>query len=145
VRRAFLFFTTTILLAFGASSAAAADVVTETVVEKDVTETFPVENPCTGERATVTIEATVVFHITELDDGTIHAHFTSTGSFTLDGITGHVTEAGSFSVARKGTTSETFSFTAASTEFTLKETFHFTVNAKGRVTAEVEVANIRCA
>jgi hypothetical protein len=53
---------------------------TFTVTVKDVTETFPEVNPCTGVPGTVTITYNAVFHFTETKNG-VHLTGTTTGVF----------------------------------------------------------------
>jgi hypothetical protein len=55
---------------------------TFTVTVKDVTETFPEVNPCTGVPGTVTITYNAVFHFTETKNG-VHLTGTTTGVFTF--------------------------------------------------------------
>jgi hypothetical protein len=57
---------------------------TETVTFKNVTESFPDVNPCTGDPAVVTITYNGVLHISEDATGGFHITGTLTGTFFLD-------------------------------------------------------------
>jgi hypothetical protein len=75
-------FTVAVLLALATAPAAAGPATTETVVAKDVVETFPTTDPCSGAPGDVTTTSNSVFHTT-VKDGTMHVTFTQTGTFTF--------------------------------------------------------------
>ena len=56
---------------------------TSTETFKDVTETFPEVNPCTGDPGAVTVTYNGVFHVTELASGEQHLTGTLTGTFVF--------------------------------------------------------------
>lgn len=153
MRRVALFFATLALLA-NPATAKAAVAVNETDVEIGGTETFTDVNPCTGDPAEITITFNAVFHITELDDGTVHVTFTQTGDFLLDTIeasepdfSGHFTIWGGFNGNKKNA-SETFTFELVGrgtdgSRLQLNGTAQFKANAKGDVVVAFE--NFRCA
>ncbi len=153
MRRITLLFATLAVLAFPATADAAV-VVNETDVVIGGTETFTDVNPCTGDRAEITITFNGVFHITELDDGTLHVTFTQAGDFLLDTIkasepdyTGHFSIWGGFNGNKKNA-SETFTFEVVGTgtdgsRLQLNGTAQFKVNAKGEVVVDFD--KFRCA
>lgn len=57
---------------------------TSTTNLKNVTETFPEINPCTGESGTVTVTYNAVFHVTHDATGGTHTTGTLTGTFDFD-------------------------------------------------------------
>lgn len=153
MRRALLFLVTLAVLALPVGARAAV-VLNETDVVIGGTETFRDVNPCTGDRAEITITFNAVFHITELDDGTLHATFTQTGDFLLDTLkesepdfSGHFTIWGGFNGNKKNA-SETFTFTIAG-KGTDGSSLHFHVTAQFKVNAQGEVVvafeKVRCA
>jgi len=120
-RRTLTFLAVVGLLLLPASSAFAAGAVTETQKFKNVTESFPDTNPCSGVPGTVTITYNGVIHTTQNDNG-----FHITGTFTGDFVfvpddpaqptyTGHFTN--------------WFGFNANQRNFT--GTFTFSVHGKG--------------
>jgi hypothetical protein len=72
-----------LLLAMAAPALAGGPAQTFTETVKDVTETFPEVNPCTGDEGTVTITYNGVFHVTELASGEFHLTGTLTGTFVF--------------------------------------------------------------
>lgn len=85
IRRVFvLVVTLSTLLLTAVATVAAAPAQTETVVVKDVTETLPDEDPCTGVPGLVTVTYNGVLHITGLPGGTYHVTGTQTGIFTFE-------------------------------------------------------------
>lgn len=73
-----------LLAAMGPASGHGGPAETFTVTFKDVTETFPDVNPCTGEPATIFVtEENGVLHMTQHPDGHFHLTGTFTGRFTL--------------------------------------------------------------
>jgi hypothetical protein len=72
-----------LLLAMAAPALAGGPAQTFTETVKDVTETIPEVNPCTGDEGTVTITYNAVFHVTELASGELHVTGTLTGTFVF--------------------------------------------------------------
>ena len=70
-----------LLLSGAAAALAVGPAQTFTQTFKNVTETFPEVNPCTGDQGTVTITYNGVIHITELASGEFHITGTLTGTF----------------------------------------------------------------
>lgn len=65
----------------------AAPPTTETIVEKDVTETFVEFFTCdAGDLYEITTTSTRIRHITMFDDGTVHETFTDTGTFEAEAL-----------------------------------------------------------
>lgn len=128
--------------------------------EKPLTFTEPIEevfpNPCTGETITLTGEMVIMVH--DLDDaaGGFHETFTIVPhGVTAVGASGTQyrsigAHSDSFSTGTGRAT--TFSFSVAflvvseggTDNFVAKATIHFTVNAKGDVTAELEGFRAEC-
>lgn len=153
MKRVFLLLT--VLGSFGFMPTALADVpiVNETDVVKDGTDEFVDVNPCTGDRARISIVFNAVFHITEFADGTVHVTGTTTGTFSLDALkasavdfTGRFTQWFGFNGNNKNATgSFTFSVTGTGTDGStlhFQETAQFKVNANGDVVVEFD--KIRC-
>lgn len=72
-----------LLLSVAAPAVAGGPAQTFTQTFKDVTESFPEGNPCTGDPGIVTITYNGVIHITELASGEFHITGTFTGTFTF--------------------------------------------------------------
>jgi hypothetical protein len=109
-------FITAALLVFGAAPAAADPATTSTVIVKDLVETIPDIDPCTGAPVIVTTTSNGVFHRTT-QDGTSHVTFTQAGTFTFVGAgvtgTGHFAIWGGFNVNAGGSVAGTFTFNAS--------------------------------
>lgn len=109
-------FITVALLVFGAVPAAAGPATTSTVVVKDLVQTFPDVDPCTGNPVIVTTTSNGVFHTTT-KDGTVHVTFTQAGTFTFVGAgvtgTGHFAIWGGFNQNAGGSVAGTFTFNVA--------------------------------
>jgi hypothetical protein len=142
-----------LLLAFaGPVAAHGGPVSTFTDVVKDVTESFPEVNPCTGDPGTVTITYNGVFHVTEHPDGHYHVTGTTTGTFvfdttdpTLPDLNGHfATWFGENSNPQ--TFAATFTFKAQArasdgSRVTISQTAHITLVGSEVI---VEFDNLRC-
>jgi len=109
------------VLAVQGTAWAAKPTVTETVVRKNVVESFPELDPCLGD-VTINLLYSDVFHITEFvsgpNEGTVHVTFTQSGRFlietadaTLPDFTGHFAVWGAFNGNRENASS-TFTFNA---------------------------------
>jgi hypothetical protein len=72
-----------LLLAGAAPALAGGPAQTFTETFKNVTETIPEVNPCTGDEGTVTITYNGVIHITQLASGEFHITGTLTGTFVF--------------------------------------------------------------
>jgi hypothetical protein len=154
MKRVLLLLTALGLVASAASAVAAAPAVTETEVVKDLTETFPEVNPCTGDRGTVTVTVNAVFHITQARDGSISVEvFKQSGTFTFDSakasepdFTGRLSITGVFIDAERSATG-TFTFKVIGegtdgSQLRFVGTAHFTVSGTGDVAVEFE--KFRC-
>jgi hypothetical protein len=109
------------LAVLGLSTTALAKPMTDTVVRKNVVESFSEVDPCLGP-ITINLVYNDVFHITEQvsgpNTGTIHVTFTQAGSFfietedpSLSDFSGHFAVWGGFNGNRQNA-SETFTFNA---------------------------------
>jgi len=141
------------LLLFPASSAFADGAVTFTQTFKDVSDTFPTPNPCTGDPGTVTITFNGVFHVTELPNGTSHFTITQTGDFvfvpddpTQPTFTGHFTAWAGFNSNNKNAAgTSTFTVHGTGSDGSVLKfhvTDHFSVSASGVV---ITFSKPRCA
>jgi hypothetical protein len=123
--------------------------VTETIVQKDLVETFVDVIPCIVEGEefpyTVTTTTNLVMHTTTFDDGRIHATFTQTGTFvavplddpSLPTLSGRVTVWGGFNQNGQ-VVNGTFTFNARATgsdgsSFTFHSTDHFNTRPDGSI------------
>jgi hypothetical protein len=126
------------------SATAFAKPVTETVVRKNITESFDEQDPCLG-AVTINLVYNDVFHITEQttgpNTGTVHVTFTQAGRFlietedpSLPDFTGHFAVWGGFNGNRQNAAS-TFTFNAVGRGDDLRVRFHavehFNVSATG--------------
>ena len=112
-------------------------------------------NPCSGAPGTLTIVFKGVIHTTDLEDGTVHATVTTTGTVTFvpddpsqASFTGHLAE--SFG---KNVNSKNFTITNAEnvvlhgSDGSLGKQhilFHLTVNANGTVTSSIDIDEFTC-
>lgn len=154
LRRFFLSVVTLLtVLVWLVPSTAAAPADTETIVVKNVTETFAEVNPCTGAPGTVTVTYNAIFHITTLPNGTYHVTGTQTGRFrfvpddpSLPTYTGRFTIwFGENSNQKNFTGTFTFSGTGKGSDgsrLRFSAVAHISVNANGTVTAEFD--RFRC-
>jgi len=145
-------------LALAGSSAAAPPVVNVVNVQKDVTDTQPDVNPCTGNPASTSSVGRLTVKITKLADGTIHVLFTMHGDLSVDSVdpaeadyTGYWTESNTFNGAN-GSATGSFTFTphvdgTDGSRLRYHYNGHMTVTANGDVTVELDraVQHVDCA
>jgi hypothetical protein len=133
------------LAVLGLSTTAVAKPITETVVRKNVVESFSELDPCLGP-VTINLVYSDVFHITEQvsgpNVGTVHVTFTQAGSFlietedpSLPDFSGHFAIWGGFNGNRQNA-SGTFTFNAVGkapdgTRVRFQGIEHFNVSASG--------------
>jgi hypothetical protein len=143
--RRFLAILVSVLAVLGISSSASATPITETVVRKDVVESFSEVDPCLGP-ITINLVYNDVFHITEQvsgpNAGTVHVTFTQAGSFLLEtedaslpDFSGHFAVWGGFN-GNAQNASSTFTFNAVGrapdgTRVRFHALEHFNVSASG--------------
>jgi hypothetical protein len=129
----------------GSPALGATNTLTETVVRKNVTESFSERDPCLG-RVTINLVYNDVFHITEFisgpNEGNVHVTFTQTGRFLIEtarqalpNFRGHFAIWGGFNGNRRNATG-TFTFNAVGrapdgTRVRFHATEHFNVSASG--------------
>lgn len=114
-------------LAFGAFPVAAGGAETFTVVMKDVNETFPTVDECSGEAASVTVTYNSVLHVTIRPGGTFDpVTFTGT-NFSVTG-----TQAGTFTLVSSDTFTGHFAIWFGFNSNSKNEARTFTFNAVGR-------------
>jgi hypothetical protein len=75
-----------LLVTLGSAAAAGAGTVTYTQTFKDLAETFPFSNPCTGAPGTATVTINSVMHVTFVTSGQGAGDFHAIGSQTGDGV-----------------------------------------------------------
>lgn len=87
-------------MVLGAIPAAAAPPVTETIVEKDVTDSFVDTFTCDTEAVfDITLTFNHIEHVTAFEDGRVHFTFTDTGTFVAEALDPSQSNAtGSFTV-----------------------------------------------